>query len=136
MLKTIKTILFVVLLAATATGCSRDVDYLVPGENEVAVRKVTYSVNDERWDIVLRGEAEWDDFVAKLFDKVDEGCLASFVCTSTSIEPVAAKRPLSLKTADRDEAYKWASERGKEGYVVVVSYDKRNKVYKCQALKK
>ena len=105
-------------------------------EFEVAVRHVTYSIDNDNYDIVLRGEEEWNKFVVMLFDKVDDGCQAAFFCTSTDYEPIVAKRPLTLKTSDRHEAEKWASERGKEGYVVVVSYDKKNKVYRCQALKK
>ena len=135
-MKRILPILMLLTFAAIFAGCSMDEEYIDMHENEVAVRQVTYTLNADSYDVVLRGDEEWDGFVAMLFDKVDEGCQATFRCTSTDYEPLDAKRPLTLKTGDREEAQKWASERGKEGYVVIVSYDKKNKVYKLQALKK
>lgn len=122
------------VLPAAFAGCSKE-PYI---EDGIPVREVTGSFDDEGFDIVLRGDAEWDDFIVMVFDRVDEGCLASFQCTSTTYEPAkaAVKRPLTFKTGDRREAEKWASERGKEGYVVIVSYDRTNNVYKLQALKK
>lgn len=124
------------VLPAAFAGCSKDHYF----EDGTPVRKVTYAVNGESFDLVLRGDTEWDDFIVMLFDKVGEGYPVLFQCTSTTYEQVTdtldAKRPLSFKTGNRREAEKWASERGKEGYVVIVSYDKKNKVYKLQALKK
>ena len=121
----------------SVAGCSKDEGHDDIKEG-IPVRKVTCTVNDEQQDYILRGDAEWDEFIFKMFDNVDAGCIVSFQCTSTQYESMDAdpKRPLTLKTGDRREAEKWASERGKEGYVVIVSYDKKNKVYKCQALKK
>lgn len=133
-MKRLLPLLLLLVLPAAFVGCSSETtDY-----GDVPIRKVTGSFDDEGFDIVLRGDGEWDDFIVNVFDKVDEGCLASFQCISTTYEYAKAigKRPLTLKTGDRREAEKWASERGKEGYVVVISYDKENKIYKCQALKK
>lgn len=129
------TLLFLLFaVAAIFAGCSRDTGI----EDGLPVRKVTYSINGETMDIVLRGDAEWDDFIVMLFDKVGEGFPVVFQCTGTTYEPDPpdTKRPLTFKTADRNEARKWASEHGKQGYVVIVSYDKRNKLYKLQAVKK
>ena len=134
-MKKLLPILLLMTLPVVFDGCSKDNGPYY--DDEVAIRDVYYNVNGEEFAITLRGEQEWNDFVNMLFDRADEGCVVLFQCTSTTYEQLTAdtKKPLSFKTTDRGEAQKWASEKGKQGYVVIVSYDKKNKVYKCQATK-
>ena len=133
-MKKLLPILLLMTLPVVFAGCSKEPVYVEEGD--IAIREVTYAINGEKQQTTLRGDDEWDVFVNMLFDKIDEGYLVTFQCTNTTYTDMAkANKPRSLKTANREEALSWASKMGKEGYVVIVSYDKKKKIYKCQALK-
>jgi hypothetical protein len=133
-----KTLALLTLFGALATGCQKE-ELFCP-DNQYAIAQVTstvtmkYSLDGTEYLSVITTE-EYYDFVFMMLTMAEQGHSVSFCEVREQETGNASKESVIHKTKDREDAIKWSSEMGDEGYTVEISYDEQTGVYTCIAFR-
>lgn len=135
MKKEIRTFALFAVLTLAATSCQKEI-----GVNPMAISEqtsetidVVYSIDGEVFRITIN-ESEWDAFVERMLALAREGYRVSFSKNGDSmVSP--RKEIVTFTTTSEEEAHAWANNMANQGYEVTITYDKKTKIYTCEAVK-
>lgn len=127
MKKEFKSAVTFALLAVAMAGCQKEIPEASRGERDSnGIVSCITSDNYVFYDGIV-DMASWEQNIRKL---VEEGYTVVVNYRSSSM-----KDKETFSTYSWDEAYKWATDMGKNGYAVSIEYDKTTGLYTCIAIK-
>ena len=124
------------MLATLAVSCQKDSfnEETIMVEEQNAVYKVRYSINDVTYHVTLLGDDAWHDFLNRMFALAESGHRVGFRLENVSSQVAFTKDVVTYTTTNHDDAYKWAEIMGGKGYSVTIDYDPRTGIYTCTAI--
>ena len=137
MKKNLKTAAFFTVLSILAIGCQKEteIDPVSGMQQTMQVRTITYSIDGMTQQTVIRGEADWADFLKQLTALARQGHRVHFRCEETSANAQSSKEVVTYETSNEEEASNWCATMADKGYGVSMYYDKIRRVYVCTAEK-
>lgn len=137
MKKVLKTVALCALMGIVAAGCQKEEQVLEPVSlltDSVEVRTMSCSIGGATEQIVLRGDAEWSNFLNRMLALAEEGYVVTFASADRTGKPMSTKDVQTYVTTDRDAAYGWAEKMALGGYQVTVTYNDKDHTYTCVAV--
>lgn len=133
----IKFVTMALLLSLMAVGCQKETMYNESNAPEQisSIRKIIYFIDGVEYRTTLRGNFEWQQFVAQMLSLAREGHSVSFFNENTSFSNSDEKDVVTYNTENEDDANRWAAEMSDLGYTVRIEYDKVTHIYTCTAIK-
>lgn len=137
MRKTFTTIALVAVLGTLAVSCQKEnlIDQSTIVSESCATYTVQYSIDGVSHTISLIGEDSWHDFLDRMFALAEENHIVSFRNMEASSSTIPSKETVTHTTTNKSEAYAWVEKMSGAGYYVTITYDEKEGVYTCYAIK-
>ncbi len=137
MKKVFTTIALFAVLGTLAVSCQKEneLDYSITIAEGNNVYNVCYTVDGVTYRVPFIGDEAWKAFVKRMIALAEEGHKVRFRIENASFQAASAKQTEIYTTTDKDDAYRWAEQKGKEGYDVTIEYDERTGKFTCIAIK-
>lgn len=135
--KNIKTIALCAALGLISTGCQKE-DYVESSMTIVDAqcqRIIGYTIDGSQFQVEIRGEQAWLDFLEQMQVLAKEGHEVFFWNEETTGQSSVSKETLTFTTTSEKEATEWCEDKFDHGYKVGMTYDSKKGVYICVAIK-
>ena len=133
MKQTIRTIALFMALTVAASGCQKEMTTLQPEAVSITENTVHYSADNLMGNASLQTDADWDEFITRMFALAREGYEVTVYSGSTS--SAMTKETVTYVTDDENDAKNWAIMMIKDGYNVTILFDEETGAWTCIAVK-
>jgi len=121
-------------LSIAAVGCDRNKTDIFDGTEEtVTIRSMVYSIDGNIHHVSLRTDAEWYNFLERMFALARKGHRVSFCSEESFANGHASKEVVTYDTNNKDKAIEWCEIMASLGYVVEITFDDETGLYHCKA---
>lgn len=133
MKRNIVTMAVFAALSLFAASCQKEenLDTANSSVEQCGVKTVHYSIDGIAGSSVVQNEMEYDELLASLLTLARNGSVVKIYSANGSND--LTKETVEYKTPNYGQALSWSKNMTDAGYNVVITYDKTQDLYICQA---